>query len=172
MTRISEPVTLYQGIAPDVVWDGQKGDLAVAAPDDAANPAGLLANAPLYTAITLSLFSDAKIPPDPLDPANVDLRGWPGDGFDVQAQAGEAPLGSKFWEAYRYPVNAENARRIERAGREALQPLITQGILGSVEVVATPRRAEGWFDIAYTLKSVAGTTLYSGPFAGLWQGLR
>ena len=172
MTRISDPVALFQGVAPDVVWDGQKGDLALAPPDNAANPAGLLADAPLYTAIVLCLFTDARIPPDPLDPAQVDLRGWPGDGFDVQAEAGEAALGSTFWEAYRYPVNAENARRIEMAGRAALQPLVAQNILGSVAVAATPRRAENRFDITYTLKSVSGTILYSGPFAGLWQGLR
>lgn len=172
MTRIADVLDQSISAAPSTVWSGSSGDFAVSTPADPVSPAGLVADAPLLSAIALCFGTDAKGEPDPLDPSAVDLRGWPGDGFDVDTAAGEAPLGNKLWMLFRLPVNDANARMAERYLTESFQPLITQKLLGSVVVRATPYPSQRRVDLVYTLKRVDGTTLYSGPWAGLWEGLR
>ena len=170
MTRLVDPLKAGLVVAPATVWNGFSGDFAVAPASNAASPAGLLADAPLLTAIALCLFSDVRGEADPLDPASIDLRGWPGDGFDLAP--GEAPLGSKAWMLQRLPVNDATARKAEAYMRDALAPLLAQKILGSAEVQATPYPALRRIDLVYTLRRVDGSTLVTGPWAGLWEGLK
>lgn len=172
MTRIADVLDQSISASPSTVWSGSSGDFAVASPADALSPAGLVADAPLLSAIALCFGTDLKGDADPLDPASIDLRGWPGDGFDIDTAAGEAPLGNKLWMLFRLPVNEDNARMAERFLTEAFQPLLTQKVLGSVSVQATPNAAQRRVDLVYTLKRTNGTTLYSGPWAGLWEGLK
>ena len=172
MTRIIDPLEQQAGVAPATVWTGSSGDFAVAPASDSRNPQGLASDAALLSAIALCLFSDCRGDPDPIDPAGIDLRGWPGDGFDVDRAGGEAPLGNKVWTLFRLPVNNENARAAERFMNEALAPLLTQKLLGSATVRATPYPALRRVDLVYVLKRTDGTALYSGPWAGLWETLQ
>lgn len=172
MTRVVDPLEQQAGVAPSTIWAGSSGDFAVAPANDARNPQGLSGDAAILSALALCLFSDGKGDPDPIDPAAIDLRGWPGDGFDVDRAAGEAPLGNKVWTLFRLPVNDENARTAERYMIEALSCLIGQGVLGSAEVKATPYPSQRRVDLVYILRRPNGTTLYSGPWAGLWETMQ
>ncbi len=171
MTRLLVDALVPQGAGPDILWDGQAGDMAVAPLSDASNPAGLLARDPLKTALVLALECDARGPRDPLDPASYDVRGWPGDGFDVDVARGEASLGSTTWTAYRHPVDDENARRVVEAAQVALKPLQDQGVLGDVTVTAEADTAERRIRRTITIRRPDGTLLYTGPYAGLWEAL-
>jgi len=171
MTRLIDDPFAPAGGAPDTLWDGQRGDMAVAPLAEPGNPAGLVARDPLKTALVLALESDARGEPDPLDPFAYDLRGWPGDGFDIDRARGEAPLGSTTWVAWRHAVDDDNARRVEDAALVALAPLQRQGVLGDVTVAAVPIPAENRIDRQIVIHRPDGTLLYSGPFAGLWEAL-
>lgn len=172
MTRLSERIDGGLVVAPSLVWTGSSGDFALAPAADPVNPAGLLADAPLLSAIALCLFSDGRGEADPIDPAAIDLRGWPGDGFDIDRAAGETPLGNPAWTLFRRPVNAETARLAERYMTAALQPLIDQGLLGSVAITARPLVNMNAIEMIYHLTRVDGTALHSGPWAGLLQKLK
>ena len=78
-------------LAPDLVWSGVMGDLAVADPDEAANRGGLRAKSMLETAVTICLMSDARADRFELRDGDVN-RGWPGDTFDLDARA-DAEMG-------------------------------------------------------------------------------
>lgn len=171
MTRIILDAFSPVDAGPDTVWDGEMGDMAVAPLSDPDNPAGLLARDPLKTALVLALESDARGEPDPLDPTAYDLRGWPGDGFDVDVARGEAPLGSTVWTAFRHAVDEENAQRVEDATRVALKPLQDQGVIGEVAVTATPDAASNLIRREIRIARPDGSILYSGPFSGLWGAL-
>lgn len=171
MTRLLVDALVPQGAGPDVIWDGEFGDVAVAPLSDRSNAGGLVARDPLMTAFVLALESDARGPHDPLDPTSYDLRGWPGDGFDVDASRGEAALGSTTWTAYRHPVDEDNARRVIEAGQVALKPLQDQGLIGDVLVTAEPDPASNRITRAISIARPDGTLLYSGPFSGLWEAL-
>jgi phage gp46-like protein len=156
---------------PDTVWDGESGDIAIAPLGDPDNAGGLLARNPLLTALVLSLECDARAEPDPVDPDSHDLRGWPGDGFDLRADLGEAPLGSRTWEAYRFPVDPENASRVRDAALIALRPLQRQGVIGRVDVQAVADEAGRRIERIIHIERPGGGVIYSGPFAGLWAAL-
>lgn len=171
MTRLISDPLAPAAAGPDTLWDGQYGDMAVAPLAEPGNPAGLMARDPLKTALVLALESDARGERDPLDPFSYDVRGWPGDGFDVDAAKGEAPLGSTTWLAYRHAVDDENARRVAEAAQVALVPLQRQGVIGEVEVTAVPVPGEVRIERVISIARPDGTNLYSGPFAGLWEAL-
>jgi phage gp46-like protein len=171
MTRLLVDALVPQGAGPDILWDGQSGDMAVAPLDDPGNPAGLVARDPLLTGLVLALECDARGPRDPLDPSSYDVRGWPGDGFDVDLGRGEGPLGSTTWVAYRHPVDDENARRVVEAAQIALKVLQDQGVLGDVTVEAVADAAENRIRRTIAIKRPDGALLYAGPYAGLWEAL-
>lgn len=171
MTRLLVDALVPQGAGPDILWNGERGDMALAPLTDPGNPAGLVARNPLLTALVLALESDARGPRDPLDPAAYDLRGWPGDGFDVDVASGEAPLGSTTWVAFRHPTDDDNARRVVEAAQVALKPLQDQGLIGDVTVEAEADPAENRIRRTITIARPDGSILYSGPFAGLWEAL-
>lgn len=97
------------------------------ATDDEAN---------LYNAVVISLFTDARAKPDdrlpdeprtgPV-PANIyrDRRGWHGD----------PNIGSRRWLLYREKQVPEVLQRLEEYDREALQWLITDRVVSSIDVV-------------------------------------
>lgn len=171
MTRLLVDALVPQGAGPDILWDGQQGDMALAPLSEPGNPAGLVARNPLLTALVLSLETDARGPHDPLDPAAYELRGWPGDGFDVDVSKGEAALGSTTWVAFRHPTDDDNARRVVEAAQIALKPLQDQGVIGDVTVDAVADPAETRIRRTITITRPDGTILYSGPYAGLWEAL-
>lgn len=171
MTRLSDPSGRAAALAPVTIWDGDSGDFAEALLTDPVNPGGLVSDGALLGAITLALFSDSRGVPDPLAPDDFDLRGWPGDYFDVDTAAGEAPLGNQTWLLARGPANAAAARQAEIYAETALEPLIRQGLIGSVVVSAVANPAQRRIDRRITITRVDGSRLYSGPLAGLWSGL-
>lgn len=171
MARLIVDALAPQGAGPDCVWNGAYGDMAVAPLAEPGNPLGLLARDPLLTALVLALESDARGERDPLDPYAYDVRGWAGDGFDIDKARGEAPLGSTTWLAWRHPTDDENARRVGDAALVALKPLQDQGVIGDVEVTATPDPASNRIVRTIRIARPDGTELYSGPYAGLWEAL-
>ncbi|MFC5505165.1 phage GP46 family protein [Bosea massiliensis] len=171
MTRLLVDALVPQGAGPDILWNGESGDMALAPLTDPGNPAGLVARNPLLTALVMSLESDARGPRDPLDPSVYDQRGWPGDGFDVDTARGEAPLGSTTWVAFRHPTDDENAQRVVEAAQVALKPLQDQGVIGDVTVEAEADPAETRIRRSITIARPDGSILYSGPFSGLWEAL-
>ncbi len=82
----------------DIVWDGTRGISRSRAEATTAPPAGFVSANPLGTAALLLLFTDGRADDQALRfEHRGDRRGWPGDGFDVDEAAGEAPLGSLLW---------------------------------------------------------------------------
>lgn len=158
-------------LSPDLVWDGVMGDLALADPDEAGNRGGLRARAHLETAVLIALMTDARADPDELRDGDVN-RGWAGDTFDLDADAGEAPIGSKLWLLMRSTVDDfETPRRAEAFALEALQPLIDQGAVAAVTATAEADPARNRLTLAVTLTDRAGTTLVAKKFRLLWSEL-
>lgn len=161
----SEPL-----LSPDTLWDGTQGDWALAG-NDKANPGGLRAHAELATAVLLCLMTDARVEPDELPPEEQN-RGWPGDSFDLRTDLGETPIGSKLWLLRRSTASDATALRAEDYARAALQPLIDQRAVSSVDVVATASPAERRIDLNIVLKDRDGAVVYDRRFGVLWEQLR
>ncbi len=93
----------------------------------------LLADDSLYTAVVVSLFTDARArSSDELPPEfeAEDLRGFWGDGL------GEESIGSRLWLLAREKDTARVRARAEQYAREALAWLVRDGLAGKVEVTA------------------------------------
>lgn len=169
-------------LAPDTVWNGVSGDWAIAesapplsgeplagAPD--GNAQGLRADAMLATSVLLCLMTDVRVEPDELPDGEAN-RGWPGDSFDLRDEFGERPMGSKLWLLRRSVANEATAIRAEDYARAALQTLIDQGAVASVDVVATAKPAERRIDLDIVLKDRAGGIILDRRFAVLWEQSR
>jgi phage gp46-like protein len=162
LTADAEP-----NLAPDLVWDGLMGDLALAGPDGLRG--GLRARATLETAVLICLMTDARAETAELRDGDVN-RGWPGDSFDLAE--GEAPIGSKLWLLRRSTVDAvETPRRAEDYARAALQPLIDQDAVARVDVAAEGDPARNRLTLAVTLTDRDGVTLVATRYAVLWDQL-
>lgn len=177
MTRIIEPVGDASPTSPDLVLitdpvlGADRADFALAGPDDRSNPLGLRAGQGLATAIALCLMSDARGATDLDDGDLLDLRGWPGDGFDVDAARGEAALGNTVWERFRWPADDANAREIGNRFAVALEPLRRQGVIGEARFDPTPDPASNRIIITVRISAPSGRVIYDGPFAGLWEAI-
>ena len=94
--------------------------------------------ATLETAVIISLFTDRRAATDDvlpdagqtLSPVPADRRGWAGDAF------GGERIGSRLWLLDREKQTEEVRRRAEEYGYEALQWLIDDGHVLSVEISA------------------------------------
>ena len=157
-------------LSPDTLWDGVTGDWALAG-DDKANPGGLRARAALATAVLLCLMTDARVEPDELAPDDQN-RGWPGDSFDLRTDLGETPIGSKLWLLRRSTASDATALRAADYARAALQTLIDQGAVSSVDVRSTARPAERRIDLDIKLKDRDGAVVFDRRFGVLWEQLR
>lgn len=105
-------------------FTGSSGDLRLHGGD-------LLADDSLYTAVVISLFTDARAADaDELPPEydRSDLRGFWGD-----ALGGES-IGSRLWLLAREKDMARVRVRAEQYAREALAWLTRDGLAGNVEV--------------------------------------
>lgn len=102
----------------------------------------------LYTAVLISLFTDARagsgdeLPPEllPRDGSAQDLRGWWGDALQADdADGGRSPgsLGSKLWLLRREKQMPQVAARARRYAREALAWLVREGMASAVDVQAS-----------------------------------
>lgn len=158
-------------LCPDLVWDGVMGDLALAEPDEAGNRGGLRARAQLETAVLIALMTDARADPAELREGDVN-RGWAGDTFDLDAGAGERPIGSKLWLLMRSTVDdVETPRRAEAYAIEALQPLIDQGAAAAVTAAAEADPARNRLTLAVTVTDRSGAHAVAMRFRLLWSEL-
>ena len=173
MTRLLDPAADPSPASPDLVLDPRRDrlDFGLAGPGDRGNPMGLRARQTLATAFALQLLSDRRRDPDPTQRGQLDLRGWPGDGFDVETARGEAPLGSTLWTRASYPADADNAEAIARSAEAAFEPLVRQSLIGRVEATATASPALNRIALAVRLEAPDGRVIYDGPYAGLWEAL-
>lgn len=154
----------------DVVWNGIVGDFAISAGGDDGPAGGFVSANPLRTAVVLLLFTDARA-----DAASLrfehrdDRRGWPGDGFDVDTAAGEAPLGSLLWLYRRSALLDVTGAQIEAEALRALRPLIRQGAAAKTTVTATVDKVNGRVGLAVGIYARDGSQTYSDRFDILWR---
>ena len=161
----------------DAIWDpvSQTADWGLAAASETQNVGGLSARAALETAITLCLFTDRRCPPDhPLytfvDPS--DPRGYWGDGVDVRADLGEAPLGSLLWTLQRSVVTSDTALWAEACAMDALAPMIGQRSIVKATAKATAYPAEARLALWVGLAARDGSLIYDRRFDDVWAQWR
>ncbi|UMY19140.1 phage GP46 family protein [Methylobacterium organophilum] len=166
----------------DTVWSGDLvalengADWALAGSDEPSNRGGLQAKAGLASAVILCLFTDRRCPTDhPLAYlADGDPRGWWGDAIDVDAAAGEGPLGSLLWLFRRAPLSGppgEDMRRwAEQLAYEALEPLQSpQGIVARIACTAALNEPRQRIELEVGLYARDGTTLFARRFEQIWE---
>lgn len=174
-----------EGCAPDpsLLWDSQWfptegiADWRMAGNTQPLNVGGLIAIAGLATATFLCLFTDLRCPAGhPLAYlADGDPRGWWGDGVDVRADLGEAPLGSLLWLLERAPMVALGTpitTWAQQFATEALAPLLAQGAVVKIVVNATADQAAGRLCLDVQMFGENGTQVYNAQFELLWQQLQ
>lgn len=158
-------------LAPDLVWNGVMGDLALAEAEETGNRGGLRSKAHLETAVLICLMSDARSDASELRDGDVN-RGWAGDTFDLDAAAGETAIGSKLWLLMRSTVDAvDTPRRAEAYAIEALQPLIDQGAVAAISALAEAEPQRNRLTLAVMLTDKVGTQLVAKKFRLLWSDL-
>ena len=156
-------------LPPDILFDGVVGDFAVSTDPADGGVGGLVARNPYRSAVIMLLFSDVGV-----DPADLrfehrgDRRGWVGDGFDVRADLGETPLGSRLW-LYRRSVLVSAVRQptlmmIEADASLALQPLVKQGAAAKVTVAGTAEGAAGRIGLDLAVYGRGGRQLFADRF--------
>ncbi len=125
-----------------LVWNNNAGDLSIADGDIALDNT-------LQSAVLVSLFTDARVSADELPDGETDRRGWWGQ--DVQEQQ-DIGIGSKLWTLERSKRTDETLERYRGYTAEALQWLVDDGHVRSVDVDATYQRgAEVALDIVVRL---------------------
>jgi phage gp46-like protein len=106
--------------------ENQRGDLV----RDGGN---LETDEGLETAVTISLFTDARaVESDGVD-ADADKRGWWGDRYLEPTHR----IGSKLWLLHRAKTTPANLTRAATWARESLQWLIDDRIASSVDVAVS-----------------------------------
>ncbi|MDD9911664.1 MAG: phage GP46 family protein [Alphaproteobacteria bacterium] len=89
----------------------------------------------LKTAVVISLFTDQRAKLDDFIPGNsTDLRGWWGDAW---SEISNKRIGSRLWLLSREKQLPDVLVRAKQYAEEALQWLIDQGIVNTIEVTAT-----------------------------------
>lgn len=107
--------------------------------DISIGAAGIESDEGLETAIVLSLFSDARVTEEELPPTETSKRGYWGDMYsDIDGDH----HGSKLWLFDREKQTLENLSKIEDTSKAALQWMIDDGIVKSIDVQASYPQAE------------------------------
>ncbi len=120
---------------------------------------GLVADFDLQTATLISLFSDAQAGPDDVIPdGSGDPRGW---------WAG--PIGSKWWLRERSKALPTLPALIKNDAEQALQWMIDDGVVASVEVRAEYQDAKT-IAAQVTLRRQNGTGI-ALRFARVWENM-
>ena len=127
-----------------LAWDDEiyAGDLVI--DDDVADLA--TEDPGLRTAVLVSLFTDRRVA-EGLPPGEAHRRGWWGDTL-----TGAGEIGSRLWLLGRAKRTPETMRRAEGYAREALEWLVTDGVVLEVDV-----RAESPADHRLLLRVVLTT---------------
>lgn len=154
----------------DIVWDGTRGDFAISGGGDDGPAGGFVSANPLGTAALLLLFTDGRADDQALRfEHRGDRRGWPGDGFDVDEAAGEAPLGSLLWLFRRAALLDVTGQEIEAEALRALRPLIRQGACATITTAAAVDKAGGRVALSIGLYGRDGAQVYAARFDVLWR---
>ena len=106
--------------------------------DDVEGTYAFALEAGLHTAVTLSLYSDARAGRDDALPYNSnDKRGWVGEAFVPNGGAKLGAWGSRLWLNF-YTVAHDDVPEAQRfAAQESLAWLISVGMVDAVEVTAS-----------------------------------
>jgi phage gp46-like protein len=155
-------------LAPDLVFDAARGvaDFALAGMADAVNPGGLQSRAAILTAVVICLFTDRRVEAIQLRDGDVN-RGWPGDSFDLRD--GDDVLGSRLWLLRRRALDDAAIRDAEDFAREALQPLVDQGLFVRFDVTVTADKAARRLDLLIEGFGRDGTRTFDNRFGILWD---
>lgn len=155
---------------PDIVWDGYRGDFALVTADNHGPAGGLRSGQQLATAVLMLLFTDARAAPEDIRFEHAgDRRGWVGDGFDLAP--GETELGSRLWLYRRHELTDETARLIEDEALRALQPLIDQQAVVTINARAEADKVAGTVALALDLFGRNGDRVYQARFDDLWKAI-
>ncbi|WP_242220083.1 phage GP46 family protein [Shinella zoogloeoides] len=152
--------------APDIGWDGVAGDLILNALDHPTAPGDLRAEQGLATQVLIHLMTDRRVEESEL-PEGEQNRGWFGDSFDLMD--GEGPLGSRLWLLRRREIYEGIEIDVDDYVREALEPLIAQGAVASIDVAVTVDRPGNRVDYVVTLTGRDGARVYERKFELLWR---
>lgn len=152
--------------APDLLWDGITGDLAINALTHQSAPGDLRAEQGLATQVLISLMTDRRVEPEELRPGDEN-RGWLGDSFDVAV--GESPIGSRLWLLRGSALYEGIEVAVEDYVREALQPLIDQQAVVSVDVVVAVDRPRNRVEFQVSLYGRRGERAFNQKFELLWR---
>tara|TARA_R110002020_G_scaffold471284_1_gene698217 strand:- start:12782 stop:13318 length:537 start_codon:yes stop_codon:yes gene_type:complete len=152
--------------SPDLIWSGNAGDIAINALSHTGAPGDLRAEQGLATQVLICLMTDRRVEASELRDGDYN-RGWIGDSFDLEA--GETALGSRLWLLRRSAIFEGIEVTVEDYVREALQPLIDQGVVVSVDVSVSVDRPANRIDYLVTLYDRAGGRIYEGKFNLLWR---
>jgi phage gp46-like protein len=165
LTIVDQTVTA-PNLLWDTVWDGFVGDWEPAGSAEPSNRGGLRSTAPLPTAILLCLMSDRRAKPnDFIQDGSGDPRGWPGDAIDTSI----APLGSRLWQLRRRELTDAIANLAVIFAREALQTLIDQGVVASIDVTADAVLDVGRLELGVSLFRQNGQLAAAMNFWILWS---
>lgn len=142
-----------------LAFDGQRYDLVLDGSDLAVDQG-------LYTAVALSLFTDARAGADDVLPGEEsDRRGWWADGFaDI---AGDR-IGSRLWLLGREKHLPGVAATARRYAEEALAWLVADGIARAVAVQAELAPG-GRLDLAVTIERPSGAAPLTYRY--VWEAL-
>lgn len=154
--------------APDLGWDGVEGDLILNSLLHPTAPGDFRAEQGLATQILIHLMTDRRVEDSELRHGESN-RGWLGDSFDIQD--GEGPLGSRLWLLRRTLITDETATLVEDYVREALQPLIDQEAIASLDVTVTVDKPFNRVDYVVNTYGRDGERSYDGKFQLFWEQL-
>jgi phage gp46-like protein len=152
--------------APDIIWDGIVGDLAVNPLTHPDAPGDLRAEQGLATQVLIHLMTDARVEQSELRDGDEN-RGWFGDSFDVMD--GEQPIGSRLWLLRRSALHDGIETEAQDYAREALQPLLSQSAVARIDVAATADRANSRLDLEVTIYGRNGEVTFDQKYELLWR---
>lgn len=152
--------------SPDICWDGVLGDLTINSINHLDAPGDLRAEQGLATQVLIHLQTDRRVEASELRDGE-DNRGWVGDSFDLAE--GEQPIGSRLWLLRRRSIFPGIETVVDDYVREALQPLIEQGAVASVDVDVRADHGANRVDYTVTLYGRSGAQVYNQKFNMLWR---
>lgn len=152
--------------APDLGWDGERGDLILNALAHPHAPGDFRAEQGLATQVLICLMTDRRVEASELRSGDVN-RGWPGDSFDLAAQ--ETALGSRLWLLRRAALVEGVEKLAEDYASEALQPLVDQGAVASFTVTALRLSGRNGLTLDVSLFGRKGDLVYRDKFELLWR---
>lgn len=126
----------------------------------------------LYTAVLLSLFTDARAP-DELQleqlTGGTDRRGWWANVVDVRTDEGEVEMGSLLWTLRRSPLTEEVRRKHEDYARQSLTHLVKNEVVARMEIDAIIRPERDGIDLDIRLFSKDGSRMFDQKFGYAWR---